>query len=201
MGSGSDNNSDVANQLAQAVGTGLAKLANPPVHLLTGAGGGLMTLVSRAFAETPRRQGLVIGVIPGEVYPYLEDHQPPTAPHLTYRTKGEHYPNPWVEIPIYTHLPVSGTEGKHLRSRNHINILTASAVIVLPGGPGTRAEKELAEMYGKWYRELRESDNVARAVERTMLDLQRYLNTLHHISTLPASSPDSSESAGNVKTN
>jgi predicted Rossmann-fold nucleotide-binding protein len=34
-------------------------------------------------------------------------------------------------------------------SRNHINVLASDALIVLPGGPGTASETELAARYGK----------------------------------------------------
>lgn len=108
-------------------------LAGQRVHLLTGGGRGVMTAVSRAFAETPGRHGLVIGVLPGD---------PGTGRAL----KG--YPNEWVEIPIATHLPYSGDRGTDTRSRNHINILSATVVIVLPGRAGTASEAHLAIMYG-----------------------------------------------------
>jgi predicted Rossmann-fold nucleotide-binding protein len=52
-----------------------------------------------------------------------------------------------VEIPIQTHLP--GSDPKRFESRNHINALTAAAVIALPGGRGTLAEMEVAIGYGK----------------------------------------------------
>jgi predicted Rossmann-fold nucleotide-binding protein len=33
-------------------------------------------------------------------------------------------------------------------SRNHINVLSADAVVALPGGAGTRSEIDLAKRYG-----------------------------------------------------
>jgi predicted Rossmann-fold nucleotide-binding protein len=39
-------------------------LAGQGVHLLTGAGQGVMAAVSRAFAEAPAHKGLVIGIVP-----------------------------------------------------------------------------------------------------------------------------------------
>ena len=36
----------------------------------------------------------------------------------------------WVELPIRTHLPHSGERGTDVRSRNHINALTADVMIV-----------------------------------------------------------------------
>ena len=62
-------------------------------------------------------------------------------------TPKDGYPNPWVEIAIPTHLPLSGIRGTEPMSRNHINVLAAQAVIALPGGPGTSSEVELAIRY------------------------------------------------------
>lgn len=117
---------------AEAVGSLLAGFG---VHLLTGGGRGVMAAVSRAFAETPGRAGLVIGVLP-----CLDGA--PTRPK-------EGYPNPWVEIVIPTHLPLSGERGTESMSRNHINVLASNAVIALAGGLGTASEAELAVRYGK----------------------------------------------------
>jgi uncharacterized protein (TIGR00725 family) len=116
-----------------------AWLARQGFHLLTGGGSGVMETVSRAFCEVSPRRGLAIGVIPG-VLAGREGAR-------RYRTKSEHYPNPWVEIPIYTHLP--GEDPRGLESRNHVNVLTADAVVALPGGVGTASEIELAREYGK----------------------------------------------------
>ena len=54
-----------------------------------------------------------------------------------------------MEIPIATHLPFSGEQGTEVRSRNHINVLSADAIIVLPGGAGTASEVDLAIKYRK----------------------------------------------------
>ena len=108
-------------------------LAHEHVHLLTGGGGGLMEAVSRAFHETPGRSGKVIGILPGIEAPRPADPTP--------------YPNPWVEIPIYTHLPLSGLDGTDTGSRNHINVLTSDVVIALAGGAGTASEVALALRY------------------------------------------------------
>ncbi len=58
------------------------------------------------------------------------------------------YPNPWVELAIYTHLPDSGHEGTLRSSRNHINVLSADAIVALPGEDGTESEMWLAVQYG-----------------------------------------------------
>lgn len=127
MGSGRKTHSDRAAALGKW-------LAQENVHLLTGGGGGVMETVSRAFYEVSGRKGLVIGIIPGTATP--SDGAP--APG---------YPNPWVEIPIYTHLPLSGPRGTDPMSRNHINVLSSQVVVALPGSHGTAAEVALALSY------------------------------------------------------
>ena len=71
------------------------------------------------------RRGLVLGVLPGD----------PASGHAPAA-----YPNPWVEIVIRTHLPHSGVLGTDSLSRNHINVLSADAIVALPGGAGTASE-------------------------------------------------------------
>lgn len=111
-------------------------LAESGVHLLTGGGGGVMEAVSRAFFQTANRAGKVVGVLPG------------TVSEKGYQSASG-YPNPWVEIPIYTHLPYSGLSGQEVLSRNHINILSSDVVIILPGGAGTASEARLALFYNR----------------------------------------------------
>ena len=111
-------------------------LASAGVHLLTGGGVGTMEAVSRAFAEVQPRAGLVVGVLPAD----LPDG-------IAVPRAG--YPNPSVELAIFTHLPLSGITGTDPRSRNHINILSSDVVIVLPGNEGTESEMTLAVRYGK----------------------------------------------------
>ncbi|MCG8457042.1 MAG: hypothetical protein MI919_12235 [Holophagales bacterium] len=129
MGSGRDEHSD----LAEPLGRGIAEAG---WHLLTGGGRGVMGAVTRAFCAVERRRGLAIGVLPGRF-----DGQ-------VYRTK-EGYPNPWVELPIPTHLwaPPGGEESA--ASRNHINVLASWVVVALPGSAGTAAEVRLALTYGR----------------------------------------------------
>ena len=130
LGSGSEPHAERAEPLGRM-------LAEEGVHLLTGGGGGVMECVSRAFATAPgARLGRVIGVLPGSVGDGSYEARPG-------------YPNRWVEIPIRTHLPLSGITGSSTLSRNHINILSSDALVVLPGGAGTRSEVHLALIYGK----------------------------------------------------
>jgi uncharacterized protein (TIGR00725 family) len=128
LGSGTDE----YRPLSEAVGGMLARLG---VHLLTGGGRGVMAAVSQAFAAVPERQGLIIGILPCR-----ED-----APG----TPKEGYPNPWVEVVIPTHLPLSGERGTEPMSRNHINVLAAEVLVALPGGLGTASEVTLAVRYRK----------------------------------------------------
>lgn len=127
IGSGSDGHEP----LAHAVGR---LLAGRDVNLLTGGGGGVMREVARAYVAVPDRRGISIGVIP------CADESRRAQP-----MPG--YPNAFVELPIHTHLPYSGRLGTHDLSRNHINVLTAAAIIALPGGAGTESEVQLALRY------------------------------------------------------
>ncbi|KAA3620227.1 MAG: molybdenum cofactor carrier protein [Calditrichaeota bacterium] len=129
MGSGSLEYEEIAAPLGRW-------LAEIEVHLLTGGGPGVMASVSRSFAGVANRKGRVIGVIPGII-----EHGKVVQKHG--------YPNPWVEIPVYTHLPLSGAEGTENQSRNHINILTSDVIVALPGGAGTASEIALAVNYQK----------------------------------------------------
>jgi uncharacterized protein (TIGR00725 family) len=108
-------------------------LATEDVHLLTGGGGGVMAAVSKAFHETAGRRGLVVGVLPSSA-------SDPAEPK-----RG--YPNPWVEVPIFTHLPLTGERGTDPLSRNPINLLSSDVVIFLPGRSGTASEAQLAVAY------------------------------------------------------
>ncbi len=114
---------------ASALGRWLAECG---VHLLTGGGGGVMAAVSQSFYDTPHRRGLVIGILPCD-----ESLEKPK----------DGYPNQWVEIPVLTHLPASGSSGTEHRSRNHINILTSDVIVALPGDAGTLSEVRLAVRY------------------------------------------------------
>jgi predicted Rossmann-fold nucleotide-binding protein len=103
-------------------------------HLLTGAGGGVMRAAAEAFVAVEGREGLSLGIVPGEVV------------DGTWRGKPG-YPNAAVEVPILTHLPLSGERGTEPMSRNHLNVLTARALVALPGGAGTVSEAVLALRY------------------------------------------------------
>src|SRR5215471_12007052 len=129
MGSGTDEHDD----LARMVGATLADLG---VNLLTGGGRGVMTSVSRAFTRHPGRRGICIGIIP-------------CASESDRGSPKDGYPNEFVELAIYTHLPYSGAQGAQDLSRNHINVLSSAAIVALPGEEGTASEVALALRYGK----------------------------------------------------
>jgi len=114
--------------------------------LLTGAGRGVMEAVSRSFVETTPRAGIAIGIVPATVTP-LDALERRRAAPIAY-TPPDGYPNRWVELAIYTHLPDSGGEGTLRTSRNHINVLSADAIVALPGQEGTESEVWLAMQYG-----------------------------------------------------
>ena len=161
MGSGVDACDDLADPLGRW-------LEQAGVHLLNGGGGGVMAAVSRAFHAVTPRAGLVIGILPGE------------ADEMRHLAKPG-YPNAWIDVPIYTHLPLSGADGMDARSRNPINVLTSDVVVALPGGEGTRSEVHLAVRFGKpvivWFGTHRVDwappDGARRA--ETLEDVQRFV--------------------------
>lgn len=128
MGSGADKaNREIAAQAGRLV-------AAAGLHLLTGGGGGAMEAASQGFASVQNRKGLAIGILP--------------ARHLGSPKLHEGYPNPYVELPIHTHLERS-TDPEALDSRNPINVLTANGLIFLAGSGGTAAELRLAQNFAR----------------------------------------------------
>ena len=132
-----------ADPQAEDVGRLIATLG---YDLLTGGGRGVMEAVSRAYFETPERRGIVIGVLPGFVAG-LDDVENRIPAEIGYDLPSG-YPNDWVELAVYTHLPDSGAEGALASSRNHLNVLSADAIVALPGREGTESEIWLATQYG-----------------------------------------------------
>ncbi len=128
MGSGDDVHDPRA---AAEVGRLIAEMGH---DLLTGAGQGVMAAVARAFTAVTPRGGISIGIVPAKG---PGDATPPPG-----------YPNEFVELPIHTHLGRGGDPDQR-DSRNPVNVLTASAIILLPGNDGTYAELQLAARYEK----------------------------------------------------
>ena len=126
MGSHTDVHADRAREVG-------AWIARQGYHLLTGGGDGVMGAVTEAFTAVASRLGTALAVVPAV------DGDPASTP-----VPG--YPNRWVEVPIYTHLD-RGVAGDEPSSRNHINVLTSTVVVLLPGGTGTASEGRLALRY------------------------------------------------------
>jgi len=105
-------------------------------HLLTGAGGGVMSAVSKAYTEYSGREGVSIGIVP-------------TVDYDGGFVAREQYPNPYIEVPILTPLDKKVQGDANPLSRNYVNVMTSSAMIILPGDHGTRNEASLALQYGK----------------------------------------------------
>lgn len=105
-------------------------LAELGVHLLTGGGQGVMAAVCESFVAMEGRAGLCLGILPSREE---GDALPATG-----------YPNEFVELVVQTHLPGRGAQGGTVFSRNPINIASSHAVVVLPGGAGTKSEVEWA---------------------------------------------------------
>lgn len=137
--------------LAQRVGAMVAGLG---AHLLTGGGYGIMTAVAQGFVDAPGRTGLSIGIVPRRPDGAFDEPNRDAS--------GRIYPNPFVELAIRTPLPPRADDWRTTPSRNHVNVLTADAIVALPGGFGTANELEMAmEYYGERGR--------PRAARRTVL--------------------------------
>ncbi|MBK6897446.1 MAG: molybdenum cofactor carrier protein [Alphaproteobacteria bacterium] len=111
-------------------------IAQHDYHLLTGAGAGVMTAVSKSFCEQQDRAGLSIGVVP-------------TVQYSGEFVPREQYPNPYIEIPILTPLDIKAQNDKTPFSRNYVNVMTSHAIIALPGAHGTQNEVSLAIQFKK----------------------------------------------------
>ena len=122
-------------ELARAAGEAIAAAG---YHLLPGAGRGVMAEAAKAYTKC-ERMGLSIGVVRADPSP----SRPLAGMERAWKANAC---NEWVELAINTHLPASS---KAPDSRNHINVLTAHALVFLPGGPGTESELELAVEYGR----------------------------------------------------
>ncbi len=135
IGSGSSPHTDISRQLG-------AWIAHQGFHLVNGGGRGVMQAVAEGFHQSPRRKGLVIGVLPSTTA-----CQTPVE-RINYQSPSG-YPNDFVDIPIFTHLPFSGSRGMETASRNHIVVLSSDFIVALPGSEGTRSEIQLCRDYRK----------------------------------------------------
>ena len=117
-------------------------IAQNGYHLVNGGGSGVMTTAAKAFTEVSNRKGFTLGILPSNDFCDNSNKRLNFSPSTG-------YPNPYIEIPIKTHLPLSGASGLEIASRNHIVVLTADVLIALPGSEGTRSEIQLALEYNK----------------------------------------------------
>lgn len=129
MGSHEDAWEDYAEQVGELI-------ARRGYNLITGAGAGVMTAVAKAFTAVEHRNGVAIGVLPAVDY-------------RGQKLDKEDYPNPYIEIPMITPLSQQAQKDVMPYSRNLVNVMTAQALICLPGSHGTQNEVSLGLMYNK----------------------------------------------------
>jgi uncharacterized protein (TIGR00725 family) len=129
IGSHTDSHTEFANPLGRLI-------AESGCHLLTGGGGGVMTAVAHSFTSHPVRKGLCIGIVPIEAVTDLK--------------KPPRYTNPYIEVPIFTHLHQRVIDGTAMpMAHNEVNILSSDLIIGLPGLKGTEAETSMALVFDK----------------------------------------------------
>lgn len=123
--------------LARAVGAMVARLG---AHLLTGAGYGVMEAAAEGFCAVDPRAGFSIGMVPRDPVGAIDEpnHDP----------DGRRYPNSFIEIAVFTALPPRVADWRTTPSRNHVNVLTAHALVALPGAAGTANELAMAAELG-----------------------------------------------------
>lgn len=129
MGSGEKAWEEFAKPLGQMI-------ADFDYHLLTGAGGGAMTSVAKAFTDVENRKGVCIGMVP-------------TSDYDGKSVSREKYPNPYIEVPILTLLGTKAEADTNPYSRNYVNVMSSNALVILPGDHGTQTEASLAMQYRK----------------------------------------------------
>jgi uncharacterized protein (TIGR00725 family) len=123
-------------ELARGTGGMIARLG---AHLLTGAGYGVMAAAAEGFVAVAERAGWSIGIVPREPGGAFDEPNRDLA--------GRRYPNPYVEIAIHTPLPPRAENWRTTPARNHINVLSADAIVALPGGVGTHNELDMVPAY------------------------------------------------------
>lgn len=134
-GSDIDPNSPAALRAA-AAGRVIAQLG---CDLITGGGGGSMAIVAKHFCSIANRTGRSVGILPGSAAGF---ENAVLGAVTEYVVVPKYSPTPWIEVPIYTHLP--GGDPKGPKSRNILNMQSGRIVVVLAGGDGTQAELEIA---------------------------------------------------------
>lgn len=109
-------------------------IARRGYHLLTGTGAGIMIQVAKGFMNVPGRAGQVIGITPST------DGKKPHEADIH---------NPYVDMRIVTPLDSRARGDAMPFSRNMVNIMTSDALILLPGGHGTKNEAALGLVHEK----------------------------------------------------
>ncbi|MCI0573845.1 MAG: molybdenum cofactor carrier protein [Myxococcaceae bacterium] len=111
-------------------------LADRGYDVLTTGEGGVPRAVAEAYVQEKERVGLSLAVCPGTV----DARGHPSSPGC---------PNPFVELAIHTHLPaVSGRTGEP-EGCVLVLVLSAQALVVLPGEEEAVVAAEHAERLGR----------------------------------------------------
>ncbi len=105
-------------------------------HLLTGCGGGVMSEVAKGYSQYPDERGVILGI-------------KPVADYKKEVNSRSEFPNPYIDIPIVTHLEQKAKNDSMPYSRNLVNIMTSDVLVVLPGSHGTQNEASLGLLYEK----------------------------------------------------
>ncbi len=112
-------------------------IAEYDYHLLVGSGSGVMSSVSKGFTSVEERAGVCVGV-----FPVGADYDGSLLSHETYS-------NRYIEVPLLTPLDAKAERDINPFSRNQVNVMSANAIIALPGDHGTRNEVSLGLRYHK----------------------------------------------------
>ena len=118
--------------LAHDVGVLIARLG---AHLLTGASYAVTEAAAEGFVSVKRRRGICIGAIARDRTGAFDK--------ANSGKDGTPYPNRYVELALFTTVP-DVEKAADDNGRNELNVLTANAIIALPGSAGTRRELEVA---------------------------------------------------------
>jgi len=118
--------------LARDVGILIARLG---AHLLTGASYAITEAAAEGFASVKRRRGVCIGAIARDRTGAFDK--------ANGGKDGTPYPNRYVELALFTTV-ADVEKAQDDATRNQLNVLTANAIVALPGSVGTRSELQTA---------------------------------------------------------
>ena len=118
--------------LARDVGLLVARLG---AHLLTGASYAVTEAAAEGFVSVKRRRGVCIGSIARDATG--------TFDKANAGDDGTPYPNRYIEVAVFTTVPaIDGVLNNTERAR--VDVLTANAIVALPGSVGGRGELQTA---------------------------------------------------------